>query len=75
MLQKYIDILERHKHFYDFYMKTGEIVNFNIDVQNELLYVYRAYKDPYYHLNRSCPVCISEFLKSVYSLYETNTPE
>ena len=33
-------IFDKHRHYYDFYHKTGEIVNFHHDVQIELLNEY-----------------------------------
>ena len=63
---KHTATFARHKHYYDFYTKTGELVNFNHDVQNELLIAYRETKDKYYRYNNSCPVCVIEFLNNIY---------
>ena len=41
------EIFDKHRHFYDFYNKTGEIVNFNHDIQKELLDEYSRLKDAY----------------------------
>jgi hypothetical protein len=61
-------VFARHKHFYDFYMQTQMVVNFHYDIQQELLEAYRKV-DPYYHFNNSCPVCVVDFLKTVYNYY------
>jgi hypothetical protein len=50
-------------------MQNGEIVNFWHDVQNEILEAYRV-EFPHYHYQRTCPVCVAEFLVKVYTWYE-----
>ena len=35
--EKHLEILLRHKHHYDLFMRSGEIVNFNADIQDDLL--------------------------------------
>jgi hypothetical protein len=69
MLPESIETLERHKHYYEFYVRTGELVSFRIEAQNELLNVYRKEVDGYYHFNRNCPQCIIRFLNTVYKWY------
>ena len=44
-----LTILSRHKHFYDFYMQTGEIVNFHHHIQNEILEAFKL-EHPHYHI-------------------------
>lgn len=63
-------IFDKHRHYYDFYHKTGEIVNFNHDVQSELLNEYRRLKDEYYHYNTNCKVCVIDFLNLIYRWYD-----
>jgi hypothetical protein len=63
---KHTLIFAKHRHFYDFYIKTGELVNFSHEVQSELLAAYRATKDAYYTYNNSCKVCVIEFLLNIY---------
>ena len=64
------NIFDKHRHFYDFYHKTVEIVNFNHDIQNELLNEYRKLKDEYYHYNTNCKVCVTDFLNTIYRWYD-----
>ena len=65
-------IFDKHRHFYDFYHKTGEIVNFHHDIQSELLNEYRRLKDEYYHYNTNCKVCVIDFLNLIYRWYDNN---
>ena len=64
------EIFERHRHFYDFYHKTDTIVNFNHDIQKELLDEYRRVKDTYYHYNTNCTICVVDFLNLIYRWYD-----
>ena len=64
------EIFDKHRHFYDFYHKTGEIVNFNHDIQKELLDEYRRVKDEYYHYNTNCTICVIDFLNLIYRWYD-----
>lgn len=64
------EIFDKHRHFYDFYHKTGEIVNFNHDIQKELLDEYRSIKDAYYHYNTNCTICVIDFLNLIYRWYD-----
>jgi hypothetical protein len=63
-------VFDKHRHFYDFYHKTGEIVNFHHDIQSELLNEYRRLKDEYYHYNTNCKVCVIDFLNLIYRWYD-----
>lgn len=60
-------ILEKHKHYYDFWNNHGELVNFDTGVQDELLGVYRKEREPGYTYNRGCSDCVIEFLMKVYN--------
>jgi hypothetical protein len=51
-------------------MRTGEVVNFWHHVQEEILNAYKV-EFPHYHYQRTCPVCVAEFLVRVYTWYET----
>jgi hypothetical protein len=64
------EIFDKHRHFYDFYHKTGEIVNFNHDIQKELLNEYRRVNDAYYHYNTNCTICVIDFLNLIYRWYD-----
>ena len=66
------EIFDKHRHYYDFYHRTGEIVNFHHDVQIELLNEYRRVKDAYYHYNNNCNVCVIDFLNLIYRWYDNN---
>lgn len=65
----YLQPFADHRHIYDLYAKCGEIVNFHHGIQNELLRIYREYNDANYHYNQRCPVCVAEFLHTVYNWY------
>ena len=69
---RHLQTLSQHRHFYEFYMRTGEIVNFHHHIQNEILAAFHALYDPYYHYSRSCPVCVAEFLTRVYRTHDSN---
>ena len=76
MLQQSIETLKKHKHYFDLLERSGELINFNHDVQNELLNVYRLEVDANYHYNRSCGECVKEFLKIVYKwCHDVNTKQ
>ena len=65
---KHLAILLKHKHFYDLFKATGELVAFTFEVQNELLEVMRT-KDPYYQYNGRCGACVAAFLTNVYNRF------
>jgi len=65
---KHLATLLKHKHFYDLFKATGELVAFNYDIQNELLEVMRT-KDPYYQYNGRCGACVATFLTNVYNRF------
>lgn len=62
------DVLEKHKHIYDLYMKTGEIVNFHHHIQADIVSVYRL-ENPNYSYQKTCPACVAEMLHTVYKWY------
>jgi hypothetical protein len=61
-------VLSKHKHFYDLFMKTGELVGFSHEIQNELLQVYKK-ADPIYTYNSRCGACVGSFLVNVYKTF------
>jgi hypothetical protein len=65
---KHLEVLSKHKHFYDLFMKTGELVGFTHEIQNELLEVYKIV-DPIYTYNNRCGACIGTFLSNVYKTF------
>lgn len=66
---KHLEILLKHKHHYDLFIRSGEIVNFSIDIQDELLQVIRL-KVPHYEYNRRCDACVCEFLVLTYKQFK-----
>lgn len=68
-VEKHLEILLRHKHHYDLFMRSGEIVNFNADIQDELLSVIKL-KIPHYDYNRRCDACVCEFLVLTYKQFK-----
>lgn len=65
---KHLAILLKHKHFYDLFIATGELVAFTLEIQNELLEVMRT-RDPYYQYNGRCGACVATFLTNVYKTF------
>ena len=65
-----LKVLSEHKHIYDLYERTGELVNFHAHIQNEILEAYQGI-DPHYSYNRGCPVCVAEFIVKVYRWYNS----
>jgi hypothetical protein len=65
---RHLETLLRHKHFYDLFKVTGELVAFTNEIQNELLEVMRT-RDPYYTYNNRCGACIGTFLNNVYNTF------
>lgn len=61
----HVKTLKKYYHHYDLFIKTGELVNFNHDIQDELLQVLRI-KHPGYEYNRRCDACVCEFLVLTY---------
>lgn len=66
--QVQLDTLKKHKHLYDLFIKSGVVVNFNMDIQNELLEIYRTI-DPVYTYNNRCGACVGAFLVNVYKTF------
>lgn len=72
--QEQLDVLLKHKHYYDLFSKTGSLVNFSAEVQNELLSIYRV-ADPAYTYNHRCPACVGSFLVNVYKTFKNQLPD
>jgi hypothetical protein len=64
----HLTTLSKHKHIFDFYMKTQEIVNFHPHIRLEVVNAYKFW-NPHYHYDDKCPVCIAEMLHTIYSFY------
>lgn len=69
-VEPHLKVLAKHKHIYDLYAQTGELVNFNADIHNEVIEAYRVV-NPHYHYNRNCPACVCDMLKDVYKYYNS----
>lgn len=65
---RHLEILLKHKHFYDLFKTSGELVSFTHEAQNELLEVMRT-KDPYFTYNHRCGACVGTFLVNVYKTF------
>lgn len=68
--EKHLQILLRHKHIYDLFEKTGELVGFHHDIQAEVVEAYRV-EHPHYHYNNRCRACILEMIHTIYSWYKS----
>lgn len=66
----HLKVLAKHKHIYDLFVQTGELVNFSADIHNEVIEAFKV-DNPHYHYNRSCPACVCEMLKDVYNYYKS----
>jgi hypothetical protein len=66
--EKHLQTLLKHKHFYDLFIRTGELVGFTHEIQNELLEVYKV-ADPIYTYNSRCGACVGTFLVNVYKTF------
>ncbi len=68
----YSKVFDKHRHIYDLFERSGELVNFHHEIQSELLEAYReGTGDHHYNYPRHCPACIAEFLTKVYKWYDT----
>lgn len=66
IVEPHLQVLLKHKHIYDLFEKTGELVNFHADIHNEVIEAFKV-DNPHYHYNRNCPACVCEMLKDVYN--------
>ena len=66
--EKHLQTLSKHKHIFDLYEKTNELVNFYHDIQKEIVDVYKVYH-PYYHYNNNCLSCVVEMINTIYWWY------
>lgn len=67
---EYLQTLSKHKHIYDFFIKTGELVNYFPHIRNEVDNAYRNLVDPYHKYNVNCGACVAENLVKVYKWHE-----
>lgn len=65
----HLEVLSMHKHIYDNYLKTGEVINFHPHIQQEIVDAYKV-EHPYYVYNHRCYSCIVDMLVTIYRWYE-----
>jgi hypothetical protein len=68
--KEHLKVLSMHKHIYDHFLKTGEIVNLYPHIREEIVAAYRV-EYPHYRYNGGCYSCVVEMLKTIYRWYET----
>ena len=66
----HLKVLSIHKPIYDYFIKSGEIVNLHPHIKNEIVDAYKV-EHPHYHYNTNCGVCVAEMLTLVYKWYES----
>jgi len=70
--EKHLQTLSKHKHIYDLFEKTGEVVNFHQDIRREIVDAYKVH-NPYFHYNDNCQACVTEMLSIIYRWYKQVT--
>lgn len=70
--EKHLQILSKHKHIYDLFTQTGEVVNLNHDIQKEIVDAYKVYFT-YFTYNNNCLACVTEMLGIIYRWYDQVT--
>ena len=68
----HLKTLLEHKHIYDFFMRSQELVGFHPHIQDAVFNAYMVY-DPHFHVNRTCPACVAEALVKIYKWYENES--
>ena len=68
----HLQTLLKHKHIYDMYMKTQELVGFTLQIRQEVVDAYKV-EHPHYSYNQNCHVCVTEMLVTIYRYYEKQT--
>lgn len=64
----HLKVLSSHKHIYDLFEKTGELVNFHPHIRSEIVEAYKV-EHPHYSYNQSCSACIMEMITTIYKWY------
>ena len=70
---KHFQTLLKHKHIYDLFARTNEIVGLTPEVRGEITNAYRQLHDAHYHYNDGCHTCIVEMLMTIYAYYQNKT--
>jgi hypothetical protein len=73
MLPSTIETIRKYYPKWELYKKCGEFIGLHPHEINELVDVYRAEVDPYYHFNRSCPECLKEFIVKIFTWHDSHT--
>ena len=68
--EPHLQILSKHKHIFDLFVKTGEIVGLYPHIKSEIVQAYRVY-DHTYKFNERCNACVGEMLTTVYRYYDS----
>ena len=66
--------LSSHKHIYDLYARTGELVGLHPHIKNEIVDAYKT-EHPHYHYNPNCSACVCEMIVTIYNWYEKQINE
>lgn len=66
--EEHLKILAKHKHIFDLYEKTGEIVNLHPHIRDEIVNAYKV-DFPLFHYNPNCAACTGEMLITIYNWY------
>jgi len=70
--KKHLQVLSEHKHIYDFFMRSQELVGFHPHIQDAVFSAYIVH-DPHFHVNRTCPACVAEALINIYKWFENES--
>lgn len=68
--EQHLQILSKHKHIYDLFARTGEIVGLYPHIKAEIVNAYRVH-EPGYKFNERCNACVGEMLTTVYRYYDS----
>jgi len=69
--EKHLQTLSKHKHIYDLFIRTGELVGFAPHIRADVIGAY-TYFFPYYRYNDGCSACITEMIHTIYSWYQNS---
>jgi len=66
--KQYLKVLLEHKHIYDNFKKTGEIINLTPTTMDAIASAYRT-EHPYFQYNHRCHACVVDMICQVYEWY------
>jgi hypothetical protein len=64
----HLKILSNHKHIFDLFEQTGEMVNLHPHIRDEIVSAYRV-ENPHFHYNGNCGVCVIDMMITIYRWY------